>query len=423
MSAASQAGAEGSHRVAPSLLIMAYDRFEPFRVDVRVLFARELVDRGYRIDWLLQSERDCDRDHVVHWGGGQVWVGRTDNGGSRLARLRKHALAIANELRVFRLLRERHYDCVIVKDEFIAPLFTMVAARLRGVPMIYWLSYPFPEESLWLARNGRARYPILYTIRGLIFRFLLYRIILPASRHVMVQSEQMKRDVIAAGIPKEKLTPVLMGVDLSRVPYQAAAVTAEAAMTRPPTVVYLGTLVRVRHLEFLIHAFARVRREVPNARLLMIGDGDDPSDRALLVAEAERCRVATAVEFTGFMPMESAWQRVADADVCVSPIHPSPVLNAGSPTKLIEYMAMGKAVVANDHPEQRQVVAESGGGYCVPWDEAAFAAATVRLLQDPAMAAEMGRRGRRYVERARDYRVIARDVDRMFRATLEGLAT
>ncbi len=42
------------------------------------------------------------------------------------------------------------------------------------------------------------------------------------------------------------------------------------------------------------------------------------------------------------------------------------ILRAASPTKLVEYMAMGKAVVANDHPEQKRVIEESGAGYCVP---------------------------------------------------------
>jgi glycosyltransferase involved in cell wall biosynthesis len=94
------------------------------------------------------------------------------------------------------------------------------------------------------------------------------------------------------------------------------------------------------------------------------------------------------------------------------------VLNAGSPTKLIEYMALGKAVVANDQPEQRQVIAESQAGLCVPWDETAFAAAAVRLLRDPALCAEMGLRGRRYVERVRDYRAIASGVDEVLRTKL-----
>lgn len=419
MSADRGMAGEGT-KAGPVLLVLAADRFEPFRVDVRVLFARELVARGYRIDWILQSDKDCDRDHVVPWGGGEAWVGRTDNGTSRVARLRKHALCVLNEFRLFGLLKRRRYDAIIVKDEFVAPLLALVASRLRAVPMIYWLSYPFPEESLLLAREGRARYPVLYRLRGHLFGLLLYRVILPASDHVLVQSEQMRRDVAAMGIPPAKLTTALMGVDLARVPYGEVPPPPPAG--DQPTILYLGTLVKVRHLEFLVRAFALVRREIPGARLLLVGDGDDPSDRALLEAEARACGVVEAVEFTGFIPMESAWRLVGAADLCVSPICPSPVLNAGSPTKLIEYMAMGRPVVANDHPEQRVVLEESRAGLCVPWDEAAFAAAAVRILRDPAMAAEMGRRGRRYVEQARDYRVIARQVDAVLRARLPRFA-
>ncbi len=414
--------APGSAGSAPSLLLIVADRFKPFRVDVRVLFAQELVARGYRIDWIMQSDAACDRDYVTRWGGGDAWIGKTDVGTSRLARVRKHVYAIANEWRMFRLLRTGRHDCIVVKDKFIAPLLALTAGRLNRVPVIYWLSYPIPEESLLLAREGRARYPILYLLRGLLFRFLLYRIILRGADHVLVQSEQMKRDVMAMGIPAAKLTPVLMGVDLSRIPYREAAV-GPGAGGRRPTLVYLGTLIKVRHLDFLIRVLALVRREITDVRLVLVGDGDEPSDRALLEAEAQRCNVTDAVEFTGFLPMEAAWRIVAESDVCVSPIHPSPILNAGSPTKLIEYMAMGKAVIVNDHPEQRQVIAESNAGLCVPWDETQFAAAAVRLLRDPALAAEMGLRGRRYVERVRDYRAIANGVDDVFRARLPAFAS
>jgi glycosyltransferase involved in cell wall biosynthesis len=396
------------------------DRFEPFRVDVRILFAKELAARGYRMDWLFQSDGPCAEGFVTDWGGGTAWVGRTDTGTTRLARIRKHLQAIGNELRMFRLLRERRYDAIVVKDKFIAALLAIVAGRLAGVPLVYWLSYPIPEESIYLARQGTARYPLLYLLRGHVCGFLLYRLILPAARHVLVQSRQMQLDVAAKGIPADRLTPVLMGVDLASVPYDARAAASAARHAGPPTVVYLGTLIRVRHLDFLVRAFARVRAQLPDARLLVVGDGDDPSDRAFLEEEARRCGISSAIEFTGFLPMERAWRHVADADVCVSPIYPSPVLNAGSPTKLIEYMAMGKAVVANDQPEQREVLAESGAGICVPWEEGEFAAAVVTLLRDREAAAAMGAKGRAYVAGRRDYPVIAEGVDELFRALLEG---
>jgi len=105
-------------------------------------------------------------------------------------------------------------------------------------------------------------------------------------------------------------------------------------------------------------------------------------------------------------------QYVQDADVCVSPFYPTPVLNSTSPTKLVEYMAMGKAVVANTHPEQKLLIDQSGCGYCVPYDEDAFADAIVKLLRAPEMARAMGERGRRYVIEHRSYGVIANNVER-----------
>ncbi len=68
---------------------------------------------------------------------------------------------------------------------------------------------------------------------------------------------------------------------------------------------------------------------------------------------------------------------------------------------------MGKAVVANDHPEQRLMIEQSGGGYCVPYQEKAFAAAIIRLLEAPDTARVMGQRGRQYVLENRSYVKIA----------------
>jgi glycosyltransferase involved in cell wall biosynthesis len=59
------------------------------------------------------------------------------------------------------------------------------------------------------------------------------------------------------------------------------------------------------------------------------------------------------------------------------------------------------------------VIAESGAGYCVPWEEPAFAEAIVKLLNaSPAQRAEMGERGRRYAIQHRSYAVIADVVER-----------
>ncbi|OEU63982.1 MAG: hypothetical protein BBJ57_13030 [Desulfobacterales bacterium PC51MH44] len=173
-------------------------------------------------------------------------------------------------------------------------------------------------------------------------------------------------------------------------------------------------------MDFLIRIFARVLKNVPDAKLYLVGAGDDPSDEKLFLDEAKRLEITNSIIMTGFLPMAEAWEYVRQVDVCVSPFYPTFILNSTSPTKLIEYMAMGKAVVANDHPEQCLVIQESGGGICVPYDEQVFADAIIDLLLNTQKAREMGKRGRKYVEKNRSYKAIADMVDLKYQTILAG---
>src|ERR1700754_1572127 len=105
-----------------SILLAPKDRFPPFRVDVTVLFARELAARGYAIDWLLQSEKDVAAEYHTEYGGGTAWVAPTDNGHSLLRRLRKHWLSLRHDFRLLPLARRRKYDVIQVKDKILAAL-------------------------------------------------------------------------------------------------------------------------------------------------------------------------------------------------------------------------------------------------------------------------------------------------------------
>src|SRR6202034_1202523 len=116
---------------------------------------------------------------------------------------------------------------------------------------------------------------------------------------------------------------------------------------------------------FLIRTFVQVLHAVSTAQLFIVGQGDHPEDRAFLEQEVARLQLKTSVTFVGQLPRAQALDYVREADVCVSPFYPTPVLQSTSPTKLVEYLAVGKAVLPNDHPQQRRVIEESGGGICV----------------------------------------------------------
>ncbi len=402
------------------LLVISSDTYPPQRVDVTVLFGEELARRGHQIDWILQSEAECSQGYIAPWASGQIWVAPADRGNSLWRRVRKHIVGILHDAKVFGLMRSGRYDAVEVRDKFVSALFAALAARLSGKRFIFWLSYPFPEYYLMKAKDGSARYPLLYRIRGAAFQFLLYRIVLPTADHVFVQSEQMRRDVASHGIELAKLTPVPMGIRADRIAEAQLPGHRDVIPAGERCIAYLGSLAQERRIDFLLRLFVRVLQAVPQAKLYLIGSSDDPKDQQSLVEEAKRLGISQSVIFTGQLPQPEAFKYVRDADVCVSPLFPTPVFECASPTKLIEYMAMGKAVVVNTHPEQRFLIESSGCGFCVPYEEAAFADAIVTLLRAPETAREMGERGRRYALEHRSYGVIADLVEREMARVIAG---
>lgn len=376
----------------------------PWRLDVGHLFGEQLRDRGVAVTWSMwrQEAGPCAQ---ATWQGQTVFVPRSfgkDGLGRRL--LTRVARAACEIPLFFRLLFGRGHRIIQARDvRYLFALLGYLVARLRGAKFVYWLSYPFPEHYLDWAARSRGPGRLVRAAEGWLTFWFLYRWLLPRADHVFVQSEQMKRDVASYGVPEAKMTPVPMGVP----PRLLEWTRSNAVAVVPGRIVYVGTLARVRRLETIVEAFAAVAATRPDATLVIVGDGDLPGERAFLETEARRLGVADSVLFTGFVPMEEAWRYAASAAVCLSPFYPTFVLRSTSPTKINEYLALGRPVVANDHPEQSVVLAESGAGYCVEWDGARFAEAILKLLDDPAAAEAMGARGPAWVAANRTYDRIA----------------
>ncbi len=394
------------------ILFLSSDRFPPFRVDVKILFGRELSGRGHKIDWILQSEAPCNRSYLTRFGRNCIFAGASDRGHRLLNRIRNNFYDLFNDLRLFKLISRGRYDLVLVKDKYIASVLALLAAKLFKTKFVFWLSYPFPESKLYRAMTRTApRCRHLYYLRGFAYKALQFKIIMPFADHIFVQSEKMKEDVTANGIDPLKITPVPMGVDLEEIDRSLIGdETIKKAGEK--SVCYLGTMIMVRRLDFLIRVFYNVLKDIPEARLYMVGGGGVKDDLMLLKTEAVRLGIEEAIVFTGQLPREAALDMVRNATVCVSPFYPTFILNSTSPTKLIEYMALGRPVVANDHPEQRLVLEKSGAGICVSYNEGAFAEAIIELLNNPEKADEMGRKGRLYVKKERTYKVIGDRVEK-----------
>jgi glycosyltransferase involved in cell wall biosynthesis len=106
------------------------------------------------------------------------------------------------------------------------------------------------------------------------------------------------------------------------------------------------------------------------------------------------------------------------AEVGLSPFPRGYLLDMASPTKAVEYMALSLPVVANDNPDQQQIIAESGAGLCVPLTPEAFAEATLTLLSDCDMRASMSTLGKLYVTQCRGYSQLAESLAKEYQYRL-----
>ncbi|MEQ1558608.1 MAG: glycosyltransferase [Methyloglobulus sp.] len=380
------------------------DIFPPYRVDVSELFGVSLAKRGLDTEWYMRNPISGKaasiklNNQTVHLPG---FIKRS---GLLWKIINKLAFWFYDALNLWRCRNSA--ELIQVRDKTIAALIGLLVARIKGIPFVYWYSYPFPEDYLESAKVATGMRRLYFNCHARLERPVLYRFVMPLSDHVFVQSGQMKIDLAVYGVPPDKMTPIPMGIPSQLLSF----VGTKAVQEVPGRIVYLGTLAAIRQLQVLIEAFAKVHAHIPNARLVIVGDGDIPEETVSLVRLAQQFGIGFAVDFTGFVPIEQAWKIAASAQVCVSPIYPTPVLNSASPTKLNEYMALGKPVVCNVHPEQSATINASGAGLCVPWGAEHFANAMIWLFEHPDEAREMGAKGADWVAQHRTYDRIAETV-------------
>jgi len=399
------------------MLFWTREEYQTFRVDIDVLFGRELLGRGHAIDFVMQAGSTSVPPGPHPWCGRIVHVGPT--GGHGLAgRIAKHLRGAYHDLRALRLARRSDYDAIQVRDKFFIAAVALAVARRRGLKFFFWLSFPYPEDDSLRAQMPSTRFRRLVALRGKVSAWLLYRWILPRADHTFVQSERMRQDIAVHGVPVAKMTPVPMGIDLADVPEELRT----APLPRDGEVIlgYLGTLSADRHIETLVDMLAELRRTLVRVRLLLIGDAHQRADREAIVQRAHALGVSQWLEITGYLPRLEALRRMRDTHIALSPYFPAPLLMSTSPTKLVEYLALGLPVVASDHPEQRAILRESGAGVCAPWGARHFARSVRWLMRlPPQKLAAMGERGRPWVQEHRTYSHIADNLEKVYLRQLD----
>lgn len=206
------------------------------------------------------------------------------------------------------------------------------------------------------------------------------------SCRFVVISESTRDDLVARGIARGNIDVVHCGLD--HVTYRTDGTPKHSR----PTVLYVGRLRRYKGVDWVMRVFPAVRARVPDARLVVIGDGPD---RARLEALLEKSGAREAVEFLGFVSEAVKAHHLRESWVLVQP---SP--KEGWGLTVVEASACGTAVVAADSPGLRDSVRRDETGLLVPYgNDAALTEALVRMLTDPPLRERLAEAGVRWASR------------------------
>ncbi len=284
--------------------------------------------------------------------------------------------------RVLKCIAKNIANADIIHTHIASPMcaFAMMAGRKRRVPVI-----------CKVASGGEKTDLDELSSIGLAGRPLARKMVRDVNAWVATTNE-VRNSLLQWGVQANRIASIPNGVELS-------PKTHPDKIKRVRRFLYLGRISRnaQRDIPTLIQAFDRCAKGIPDAELALVGDGDLLEEtRALASQVGSRCRIHLPGQ-----QQPHQWLDWAQALVLPSRVE-------GLSNALLEAMAHSLPCIANDIPQNREVLAEGRAGLLVPIANVdSLTSAMMSLCDNDTKAIDLGLEGRRRVESAFSIGIVA----------------
>lgn len=228
---------------------------------------------------------------------------------------------------------------------------------------------------------------------------------------VITITSALKNEMIARGVPENKITVVSNGVHTDRfVPKKRVKVLEKKLGYKNKIVIgFIGSIVNYEGLEYLVEAAKILKdKNIKNFAVMIVGDGAVLDDIKKLV---KRLKVEDIFTFTGRVPHEEVEDYYSLVDIAPFPRKGLPVCEMVSPIKPFEAMSMAKAVVASNVAALEEIVQEGKTGLLFKKDNPNdLARVLLKLIQDENLRKRLGKNAREWVEKEKDWKILAKKV-------------
>ncbi|WP_208277331.1 TIGR04063 family PEP-CTERM/XrtA system glycosyltransferase [Massilia oculi] len=241
---------------------------------------------------------------------------------------------------------------------------------------------------------------------------LRYRLTRALETHALRQAdavtticEGLRRDIVARGIPADKITVIPNAVDIDKFAVGGVAdqdLKTKLGLHGARLIGFIGSFYAYEGLDILLRAVPALTAERPDLRVLLVGGG--PED-ARLRQLAKDLNIVDKVVFTGRVPHEQVQMYYDLLDVLVYPRLSMRLTDLVTPLKPLEAMAQGRVLAASDVGGHQELIVDGKTGVLFKADDPQALAVKVGGLIDaqaewPALRAA----GRQFVESERNWK-------------------
>ncbi len=314
-------------------------------------------------------------------------------------------LPVINQLQVARTL-SRRLDAVIEAERpdilhahspALDGLAALSAGRRHGLPVVYECRAFWEDAAVdhGTTTEGSLRYRLTRAMETHVFR---------RADAVTCICEGLRSDIVARGVPNERVTVIPNAVDIASFGETAgydAHLAEELGVSGQPLIGFLGSFYAYEGLDLALDALSKMRERVPGLKLLLVGGGPQEAN---LKAQAERLGLRDAVKFTGRVPHDQVQRYYDLIDVLVYPRHRMRLTDLVTPLKPLEAMAQRRLLVASDVGGHRELIEDGVTGRLFrAGDAAAFADVVADLFDNRDSWDAYRLAGRSFVERERNW--------------------
>jgi PEP-CTERM/exosortase A-associated glycosyltransferase len=298
---------------------------------------------------------------------------------------------------ILRAAEEFRPDVLHAHSPVLTALAARSAAKRLGLPLVYEIRAFWEDAAVGngTGREGSAKYRVTKAIETWAVN---------RADAVAVICEGLRGDLIARGVPADKIMVSPNGVDLGLFgdpPPPDAALRATLGLDGAEVIGFIGSLYDYEGIDDLIAAMPALVAQRPDAHLLLVGGG--PRADALK-AQAESSSAANRIHFVGRVPHSEVERYYSLIDILCYPRKKMRLTDLVTPLKPLEAMAQRRLVAASDIGGHRELIRDGETGTLfAPDDPAAIAVSLAALLADRGSWDQRREAGRRFVEQERDW--------------------